>query len=292
MNPHRQTSPNEPPYPLTRRGVIMLGATGLLATTMLAPGDAASATPRGRGRGKKNLDRSIADLESSTGVTIGVAASTRGQTPYSYRGGDAFPMCSLFKPLAVAQLLRDSAYDDALWSRRVAFREDQIVENSLVCAADADRNMSVEELADAALRFSDNTAGNLLLELLGGPMQIGIFAQSLGARSTRLDRWEPELNEANPGDPRDSSTPSDIRSIYEALLLGDALSALGQARLRTWMLRNATAGSRLGAALPDGAELADKTGAGDYGVVNDAGVVWQKGRVPADDRRDDQDRQP
>ncbi len=189
-------------------------------------------------------------------------------------------MCSLFKTLAVARLLRDHASDEEFWKRRIVFREDQIVENSIICAADQDRNMSVEELADAAMRFSDNTAGNLLLELFGGPSQIGVYAKSLGAQLTRLDRWEPELNEALPGDLRDTTTPTDIRVLYETLLLGDALSTLGQARLRFWMLRNQTAGKRLGAALPPGSELADKTGAGGYGVVNDAGVVWQEGRVP------------
>ncbi|MFC9773389.1 serine hydrolase [Pseudarthrobacter sp. NPDC127529] len=89
-----------------------------------------------------------------------------------------------------------------------------------------------------------------------------------------MDCWEPDLNEARPGDLRDTSTPRDIQALYESLLLGDALSVLGQARLRGWMLRNTTAGKRLGAAVPPGAELADKTGAGHYGVVNDAGVVW------------------
>lgn len=229
---------------------------------------------------RRRLDRAIADIESGNGVTIGIAAGRRGQSSYAYRGGDAFPMCSLFKTLAVARLLRDHAYDDEFWKRRVLFRDDQIVEDSIICAADEDRDMSVEELADAALRFSDNTAGNLLLELIGGPMQIGAYARTLGARSTRLDRWEPELNEALPGDLRDTSTPSDIHKLYETLLLRDALSALGQARLRGWMLRNTTAGKRLGAVVPPGSELADKTGAGDYGVVNDAGVVWQDAHPP------------
>lgn len=266
----------------TRRGVLLFGASGLLATTLVAAGGPVSAQQRQpvTGRTNRRLDRAIADLESASGVTIGVTGGRQGQSPYTYRGDEAFPMCSLFKTLAVALLLRDHAYDDEFWKRRIVFSADQIVENSVICAADPDRNMSVGELADAALRLSDNTAGNLLLGLFGGPLQIGVYARSLGARSTRLDRWEPELNEALPGDLRDTSTPSDMHHLYEALLLGDALSKLGQARLREWMLRNQTAGKRLGAALPPGSELADKTGAGGYGVVNDAGVVWQGERAP------------
>ena len=252
----------------------MFGAGGVLAAGVASTAGQASAAS-GPGNVGRRLDTALSGLESAHGLTIGVAAGRLGESPaYAYRGGDAFPMCSLFKTLAVARLLRDHAYDDGFWQRRISFRKNQIVQDSVICAADKDRNMSVEELADAALRFSDNTAGNLLLGLMGGPPEIGIYARSLGALSTRLDRWEPELNEALPGDVRDTSTPSDIHRLYEALLLGDALDTLGQARLRGWMLRNATSGKRLRAVVPPGAELADKTGAGSYGVVNDAGVVW------------------
>ncbi|MEC5181971.1 class A beta-lactamase [Arthrobacter sp. CG_A4] len=282
MDQLQTSQPQDRSFDPTRRKILLFGAGGVLAASMAAAGGPAYAQEKAPGTGnvRRRLDRAIADLESAHGVTIGIAAGRRGQTSYAYRGGDTFPMCSLFKTLAVARLLRDHAYDDEFWKRRILFRDDQIVENSIICAADEDRDMSVEELADAALRFSDNTAGNLLLEVIGGPMQIGAYARSFGARSTRLDRWEPELNEALPGDLRDTSTPSDIHKLYEALLLGDALSALGQARLRGWMLRNTTAGKRLGAVVPPGAELADKTGAGDYGVVNDAGVVWPDAGPP------------
>lgn len=43
------------------------------------------------------------------------------------------------------------------------------------------------------------------------------------------------------------------------------------------MLRNTTSGKRILAGLTPPFELADKTGLGGYGVVNDAGVVWRPG---------------
>lgn len=275
MDHFRKSQLQEPSAQPTRRKVLMFSAGGVLAAAVAGTAGPASAQQPAPGNVRRRLDSAMSGIESAYGLTVGVAAGRLGKPPaYAYRGGDTFPMCSLFKTLAVARLLRDHAYDDGFWQRRIAFRKDQIVENSIICAADQDRNMSVEELADAALRFSDNTAGNLLLGLMGGPQGIGAYAQTLGALSTRLDRWEPELNEALPGDVRDTSTPSDIHRLYESLLLGNALDTLGQARLRGWMLRNATSGERLGAVVPPGAEFADKTGAGDYGVVNDAGVVW------------------
>ncbi|WP_261589484.1 serine hydrolase, partial [Escherichia coli] len=43
--------------------------------------------------------------------------------------------------------------------------------------------------------MSDNTAANLLLTTIGGPKELTAFLHNMGDHVTRLDRWEPELNE-------------------------------------------------------------------------------------------------
>jgi beta-lactamase class A len=247
--------------------VGLFGGAALTACAGPAP---ARTDPTGRG-----LD-ALVRLEDETGVRIGAVAIT-ADARVDHRAEEAFPMCSLFKVLAVAALLRQRAYDDAYWAEPIPFGPEDLVEDSPVTSASTTWAMSPTALADAALRFSDNTAGNLLLAELGGPDAITSFAADLGATSTRLDRWEPELNEATPGDPRDTSTPSDIALLYGSLLLDDRAGALSGARLREWMLRNTTSDARIRAGLDDDVELADKTGAGGYGVVNDAGVLWGTG---------------
>jgi beta-lactamase class A len=72
--------------------------------------------------------------------------------------------------------------------------------------------MSLVELCEAAMTVSDNTAGNLILASLGGPDGLTAYARSLGDTLTRLDRIEPALNEAVPGDPRDTTTPAAMLS--------------------------------------------------------------------------------
>src|SRR3989454_11362976 len=54
---------------------------------------------------------------------------------------------------------------------------------------------------------SDNTAANLLLTTIGGPKELTAFLHNMGDHVTRLDRWEPELNEAIPNDERDTTMP-------------------------------------------------------------------------------------
>ncbi|MGI9824763.1 class A beta-lactamase [Agromyces sp. Marseille-Q5079] len=271
---------------LSRRSLLAFGGAataGIAAATLTAtpawatPSNAGIDRPKDQGR----MLRELRELEQSSSVRIGVHAVARGERrAFRYRADERFPMCSLFKPIAAAALVQERGYDDEYWSTPIPFTEDDLVQDSLVLAELDPRQASPEQLADAAIRFSDNTAGNLLLRELGGPSAITAFAASLGATDTRLDRWEPELNDAVPGDLRDTTTPDDIALLYSALILEDAAGVLASSRLREWMLRCQTSGPRIRAGLTPPYELADKTGGGSYGVVNDAGVLWRPGAAP------------
>ena len=70
-----------------------------------------------------------------------------------------------------------------------------------------DGGMPLGDLCAAAIDWSDNTAANLILDAIGGPAGFTAFARSLGDSTTRLDRNEPSLNTAIPGDERDTTTP-------------------------------------------------------------------------------------
>ena len=80
--------------------------------------------------------------------------------------------------------------------------------------------MTVGELCSATVSLSDNTAANLLLASNGGPPALTAYVRSLGDSITRLDRNEPSLNEARPGDPRDTTTPVAMVHCIQALALG------------------------------------------------------------------------
>jgi beta-lactamase class A len=136
--------------------------------------------------------------------------------------------------------------------------------------------MTVGQLADAAIRYSDNTAGNLLLRVLGGrhgPAALTGFLRAVGDDVTRLDRWETALGEATPGDPRDTSTPSALADTYERLLTGRVLVERDRWVLVGWLQSSTTSVTRFRAGLPSGWWCADKTGSGQYGVMNDVGLV-------------------
>lgn len=103
--------------------------------------------------------------------------------------------------------------------------------------------MTVAALGAATVTWSDNTAANLLVAELGGPAGWTRYARSLGDTISRLDRLEPDLNTAIPGDPRDTTTPDATIPDLDAVLLRNALSDASRLRLMGWMLASTITGT-------------------------------------------------
>jgi beta-lactamase class A len=219
------------------------------------------------------IEEQIADLERQHNTLIGVfAADLASDRTVAHRAQDSFAMCSTFKGYAAARVLQMMQTGELALDQTVFVDPVAIVANSPVTEARAGGQMTLDELCRAALQRSDNTAGNLLLQRIGGPQAITAFARSIGDNRSRLDRWETELNSAVPGDPRDTSTPEALGGGYRALLAGDVLGAPQSTQLEDWMRANETSSMRAG--LPDGWTTADKTGSGDYGSTNDVGIAY------------------
>jgi beta-lactamase class A len=97
---------------------------------------------------------------------------------------------------------------------------------------------------------------------------------------TRLDRRETELNEAAPGDPRDTTTPLAMLDMLRKAVLGNALSASSREQLSAWLVANKTGDKRLRAGVPKGWRVGDKTGSGSNNATNDIAIIWPPGRAP------------
>ena len=217
---------------------------------------------------------SIEALQRRHNVKIGVYAVDldSGRT-VSHLDGESFAMCSTFKGYAAARVLQMVQNGELTLDRQV-FVDPKwaALPNSPRTAPNSGGQMTLAELCAAAVQVSDNAAGNLLLQTIGGPSAITDFARSIGDDRTRLDRWEIELNTAIPGDPRDTSTPRALGGGYRNLLTGDVLAAPQRQQLEDWLRANETSSMRPG--LPEGWTTADKTGNGDYGSTNDIGIAY------------------
>ncbi|MEG2173285.1 MAG: class A beta-lactamase [Desulfovibrionaceae bacterium] len=217
----------------------------------------------------------VAALEQHYGGRLGVALyRTKDDTWYTYRGDERFPLCSVFKVVAVADLLKRSESDPALLQTRFPVQENAILPFSFAIRKYLKSGISLKEIAESCLVVSDNTAANMLLRALGGPAAVTAFAHALGHTEFRLDRWEMEMNDSTPGDERDTVSPLAMTKLLHKIVLGDVLAASTRAQLTRWMINCMTGEKRLAAGTPRAWTVAQKTGTGDYGTTNAIGVLW------------------
>jgi len=221
-------------------------------------------------------------IERRSGGRLGVAILDTGNgMSYGHRAGERFPMASTFKFLAAAFVLHRVDIGQEKLDRTIAVKASDLVDYSPATQPRAGgAPMSMAELCDAAVTLSDNTAANLMLASFGGPAALTAYARSLGDSMSRLDRTEPTLNEATPGDVRDTTTPEAMVATMHKLVLGSALTEPSRNQLRQWLLDNKTGDTRLRALLPAGWRVGDKTGTAAHGTTNDIGVIWPPGRAP------------
>ncbi|WP_414738725.1 class A beta-lactamase [Mycobacterium haemophilum] len=226
------------------------------------------------------LSQSFAALERKYDARLGVyALSTTTATTIAYRADERFAFCSTFKaPLAAAVLQgHPVAYLDTV----ISYRQDAIHAASPITEQHVETGMTIGQLCDAATRYSDNTAANLLLNDIGGPAGFTTYLRSLGDTVSRLDQAEPEMNRNPPGDERDTTTPRAVGGVLQKLILGDALTSDKRAMLTDWMVRNTTGNKRIRAGFPADWKIADRTGSGDYGRANAIAVVWSPAGAPS-----------
>jgi beta-lactamase class A len=221
-------------------------------------------------------------LERQHGGRLGVAAlDTATGERISYRSDERFPMCSTFKLLAAAAVLRNVDRGTERLDRWITYTQPDLLEYAPITQANLSKGgMTVSDLCAAAIELSDNTAGNLLLAAIGGPKGLTEFARSISDTVTRLDRTEPTLNTAIPGDPRDTTSPAAMIANLKALLLDGALTEASRATLLGWLNNCKTAAKRIPAGLPSGWTSGNKTGSGDNGTTNDVAVIQRPGKAP------------
>lgn len=228
-----------------------------------------------------SLNDRLARIEKRCGGRMGVALLDTGSGQIlGHRMDEPFPMCSTFKVLAVAAVLARVDDGSEHLQRSVPVRQADIIEHAPVTSKHIGSGMTVAELCEATIMVSDNTAANLLLNSLGGPGAVTAFARRIEDPHTRLDRIEPMLNEATPGDLRDTTTPRAMAQDLNSLVRGSALSATSRALLKNWMVQCKTGDNKIRSAFTKDCLVADKTGSGDQNTSNDIGIIWPGNQAP------------
>ncbi|HEX2081766.1 MAG TPA: class A beta-lactamase [Longimicrobium sp.] len=244
------------------------------------------------------LDSAFAAIERQSGGQLGVSAIVveSGRT-VAYRDGERFPTASTFKvAVAMAVLARvDSGRISLDDSVRLTPADYRLGATALTDELPAGGGIvTVRRMLESMVMYSDNTATDVLMRMIGGPQAVQAHLRSRGVEGLRVDRYEGEvyldyngvrrpLVEWTPervrrliaavppsekeaarerfwADPRDTATPDAFAALLVQLQRGEGISPASRALLLEWMRRSPTGLRRIRAGVPRGTEVADKTG--------------------------------
>ncbi|SNY93168.1 beta-lactamase class A [Cohaesibacter sp. ES.047] len=215
----------------------------------------------------QGLKTTVSTWEGKLDARIGVILRD-GSSDWeiSYRADERFPMASTFKTLLCGAVLRRVDDGQESLAELVTYSKKDLLSWAPITEKHVTGGMKLADLCEAAITMSDNTAANLLLSRVKGPEGLTDFLCQIGDTTTRLDRWEPELNEATPLDPRDTTSPRAIATSLDKLLFGNALQPASAQHLKQWMIDDKVADKLIRPHVPNGWIIGDKTGAGGNGT--------------------------
>ena len=222
----------------------------------------------------------IRALETRFEAEVGISALDTGdQSTFEYRADARFGYASTLKLFMAAEFLRVVAPADrdelVTWSRA----DVEASGYSPVTEASVENVLTLAQLTEAAVRQSNNTATNLVLDRIGGPAGLEAALRQLGDDTSEVVNREPALNDVEPGTTDDTTTPAAFTANLAAYLDGSVLDDRDRATLVDWMSDNATGDSLVRAGAPAGWVVADKSG-GAGAMRNDVAVVTPPDRDP------------
>ena len=259
---------------LSRRQVL---GTMTAAGAMLAAGQPTFAAASSTSADATDLKQRLAELERAEGDRVGVALmNVATGAVASHRGDERFLFNSTGKFFIAAAVLARVDEGSETLDRRIAIEEGDLVGWTPITEKRlGEPGLTIAELCQAAVAWSDNAAANALTESIGGPAAVTAFLRSIGDDTTRMDRVEPDLNtHDHEGDERDTTTPLAMMTTLRTLMLGDALTPSSRHQLASCMVEGKVGDARLRAGMPSSWLVGEKTGTNGEGNASDIGIAW------------------
>jgi beta-lactamase class A len=222
---------------------------------------------------KARYEHRLQDIAASVDGVVGYAVLdlTSGER-IGHLEHAVFPTASTIKIAIVYELFKQVEEGRVRLDQPITLDRAQAVGGSGVLHELGTPTMSVSDYATLMVVLSDNTATNVLIDLLG-MSRITARMAALGLGETRLRRKMLDLAAARRGD-ENVSTPDEIVRLLEIV---NTPSKAGQNQADMVALLKKAKTSRLRRGLPPGVETADKPGELE-GVRVDAGIVFARHR--------------
>lgn len=229
---------------------------------------------------KTQLREAVSTLEHQYAARVGVMViDVDTRRSVGSRHLERFGFASTVKAFVAAALLRATTPDER--QTRLSWTQSDLeaAGYSPVTTESLASGLTVGELAEAAVRESDNLATNLVIEFLGGPDALTAELDAAGDRTTQIRDFEPDLNNTTATDAANTTTPAAFAELLRELVAGEYLQSEDRATLLDWMSGNASGDQLIRAAAPTDWVIADKSG-GAGGKRNDIAVAYPPSGSP------------
>ncbi|MDT0755548.1 BlaZ-like penicillin-hydrolyzing class A beta-lactamase [Mammaliicoccus sciuri] len=216
-------------------------------------------------------------VEDKYDANIGVyALNTATDEEITFNEDKRFAYASTFKAVSSAMLLEKTPHNEL--NKKVHVSKEDIVPYSPVLEKFINKDITIKKLIEATMLYSDNTANNMIIEELGGYKEVNKRLKSLDDKTTKPSRMEPELNNYDPKNNRDTSTPQAFGKTLNKLINDGRLSKENKAFLIDLMINNKSGDTLIKKGAPKNFKVADKSGqAITYASRNDVALVYPKG---------------
>lgn len=241
-----------------------------------APSEITTSNPEHTNELRDRIEQISQAAQGRVGVTATVLET--GES-VSLNGNQRFPMQSVYKfPIAMAVLAQIDQGNLKL-DQKIRIEARDIVQGSRILDENSQgMEFSLAELLKYMVSESDNTACDVLLQLIGEPQIVTQYLQSLGINDIVVANTEKELGQDPNVQYHNYATPDAVVALLRALHEGRGLSDSSQTLLLQWMTETTTGSNRIKGLLPEETVVAHKTGTSATvnevtAATNDVGLV-------------------
>jgi beta-lactamase class A len=197
------------------------------------------------------------------------------RTQFGFNENNIFPQASAIKVPVLMEVYKQAGEGKFKLSdtRRIQ-KADMTPGSGILCElGDGTVQLTLHDLCVLMIVLSDNTATNLLIDLVG-VANVNRTMESLGLKQTRLQRRMMDMPAAQRGD-ENLSTPAEAARVMELLFRGEFISRAACDEILTILKKPKQTGLSVG--VPGSVEIAGKPG-GIAGVKTEWAIVLVKNR--------------
>ena len=203
--------------------------------------------------------KELNNLEKKYNANIGVyALDTKSGKEVKFNSDKRFAYASTSKAINSAILLEQVPYNKL--NKKIHINKDDIVAYSPILEKYVGKDITLKELIEASMAYSDNTANNKIIKEIGGIKKVKQRLKELGDKVTNPVRYEIELNYYSPKSKKDTSTPAAFGKTLNKLIANGKLSKENKKFLLDLMLNNKSGDTLIKDGVSKDCKVADKSG--------------------------------